>query len=250
MPLPARDGEPVGPGRYDLVVTAESWRCPLCKALADDARQHLADVHGVGSGPDRFGLRDATRARPPVPPGRSRPRPMPPDDETPGQEGASDGAADPPLVWRRAPRPRPPRRSGSEDGGASFGAGQIGQPARLRKPRPPLDLPLDPEAVRPAKPEPLPPDAAVLRLICDSLDGVDAAALHDRLLALPGVESVAIDLYDRTVDLYLDRQRVTVRPLVALVAGRVRLPIKTAELHRAAVPGERLGDATRIYVVQ
>jgi hypothetical protein len=109
---------------------------------------------------------------------------------------------------------------------------------------------MDEEDVRPARPEPLPPDASILRLICDSLDGVDASALHDRLAALPGVESVTIDLYARTVDLYLDRKRATVRPLVALVAGRVRLPIKSAELHQAAAPGQRLGEETRIYVVQ
>lgn len=229
-------------------MTAESWRCPLCKALADDARQHLADVHGVGAGPDRFGLRDATRSRPPTPRGRSVPRPLPAtDDEAPGAIGQSDGAADPPLTWRRAPRPRP--RQGSGDGDASAGTGwsstRSARPSRRRTELPPLN----PDAVRPTRPEPLPPDAAVLRLICDTLDGVDASALHDRLVALPGVESATLDLYASTVDLYLDRKHATVRPLIALVAGRVRLPIKAAELHRAAEPGQRLGDATRIYVV-
>jgi hypothetical protein len=209
-----------------VIVTDGSWRCPLCKAFADDARQHLADVHGVGAGPDRFGLRDAARPRPTPPRGRSVPRPFPPDDaDSPGLDGESDGVADPPLIWRRAPRPR-------------------------RAPRRLPDLPLDPEAVKPAKPEPLPPDAAVLRLVCETLDGVDASVLHDRLVALPGVESAAIDLYDRTIDLYLDRERATVRPLVALVVNRVRLPIRAAELHRPAAPGQRLGDATRLYVVQ
>src|SRR3954447_13073002 len=61
--------------RLEQDVTAGSWRCPLCKELADDARQHLADAHGVGSGPDRFGLRDATRPAP----GRG-PRPLPSDE--------------------------------------------------------------------------------------------------------------------------------------------------------------------------
>jgi hypothetical protein len=207
-------------------VTTGSWRCPLCKAVADDARQHLADVHGVGSGTDRFGLRDAVRPRPTPPRGRSVPRPRPRDDEeAPGLDGESDGSAEPILTWRRAPRPRP-------------------------RPRPRTDLPLDPEAVRPARPAPLPPDAAILRLVCETLDGVDAAALHDRLVALPGVESAAIDLYGRTVDLYLDRTKATPRHLVTLAAGRVRLPVRLAELHRAAPPAQPLGDATRIYVVQ
>jgi hypothetical protein len=59
-----------------------------------------------------------------------------------------------------------------------------------------------------------------------------------------------MDLYDRTIDLFIDRTRATPRHLVALVAGRLRLPIHRAELHRAAPRGERLGDETRIYVVE
>ena len=51
-------------------VTAESWRCPLCNMLADDARQHLAEAHGLGSGPDRFGLRQAATQRGQSAPGR------------------------------------------------------------------------------------------------------------------------------------------------------------------------------------
>jgi hypothetical protein len=219
-------------------VTAESWRCPLCNALADDARQHLADVHGVGSGPDRFGLRQAARPARPTP--RKGPYPVMPDpreteDDPPA--AADDEVSEPPLTWRKVPRP--------VDADAP---GLPGRPVRLpaRRTRPPSE-PAEPP---PAKPEPLPPEAAILRLICDTLDGVDAAKLHDRLLALPGVESATIDLYDRTIDLYLDHRKAAPRPLVALAAGRIRLPIRLAELHRAAPRGERLGDATRIYVVQ
>lgn len=102
----------------------------------------------------------------------------------------------------------------------------------------------------PSRPAPLPPDAAVLRLICESLDGVDASALRDRLLDLPGVESVALDLYARTADLYLDRTRATPPHLVAMARERIRLPVRAAELHRAAEKGQPLGAATLIYVVQ
>jgi hypothetical protein len=218
-------------------VTAESWRCPLCNAVADDARQHLADVHGVGSGPDRFGLRQAARPARPTPRVLRPVTPDPYDPEDVLPSPADDEDAAPPLTWRKAPRsvdadvPRLP-----------------GRPVRLpsRRTLPPSEAP----AVPPAKPEPLPPEAAVLRLICETLDGVDAAKLHDRLVALPGVESATLDLYDRTVDLYLDRSNATPRHLVAMVAGRIRLPVRSAELHRAAPRGERLGDATRIYVVQ
>jgi hypothetical protein len=104
--------------------------------------------------------------------------------------------------------------------------------------------------VPPAKPDPLPPDAAVLRLICDTLDGIDVLKLHYRLVALPAVESATMDLYDRTVDLFIDRTRATPRHLVAVAAGRLRLPIRRAELHRAAPRGTPLGDTTRIYVVE
>jgi hypothetical protein len=102
----------------------------------------------------------------------------------------------------------------------------------------------------PLKPVPLPPDAAVLRLVCESLDGLDAQVLRDRLLNLAGVESVAIDLYARTVDLYLDRTRATAPHLVALARERVRLPVRTAELHRAPEKGQPLGATTLIFVVQ
>jgi hypothetical protein len=102
----------------------------------------------------------------------------------------------------------------------------------------------------PARPVPLPPDAAVLRLVCETLDGVDAAALRDRLLNLPGVESVSLDLYGRTADLYLDRQRATPPHLVAMARERVRLPVRAAELHRAPEPGQSLGAATLLFVVQ
>jgi len=55
---------------------------------------------------------------------------------------------------------------------------------------------------------------------------VDAAVLRDRLLDLPGVESVALDLYARTADLYLDRERATPPHLVAMARERVRLPVR------------------------
>jgi len=225
-------------------VTAGPWRCPLCDTLADDPRQHLADAHGVGSGPDRFGLRDAARPAP----GRG-PRPLPADDAAGGDDLSVTGEDVPesPLVWRRAPRPRPRSGSSGTNGTASIGSGQASRPRSPSRRTRSVD---NAEDVRPARPEPLPPEAAVLRLVCDSLDGVDVAKLHDRLVALPGVDAVTIDLYDRTVDLYLDRARATPRPLVTLAATRVRLPIRLAELHRAAPRGERLGEATRIYVLQ
>jgi hypothetical protein len=227
-------------------VTDESWRCPLCNMLADDARQHLADVHGVGSGPDRFGLRKA------APPGQSAPRrgprPLPPDTDD-GPDGAAPSADDeaiiPPLTWRRAERPR--ERPLSIDGVVD-GSGFPGRPARL--PRRRAGGAREPGELPPAKPDPLPPEAAVLRLIVDTLDGVDASKLHDRLVALPAVESATMDLYARTIDLFIDRTRATPRHLVAQVAGRLRLPVRRAELHRSAPRGEPLGDETRIYIVE
>ena len=102
----------------------------------------------------------------------------------------------------------------------------------------------------PARPIPLPPDAAVLRLVCETLEGVDALVLRDRLLELPGVESVALDLYARTADLYLDRRRATPPHLVAMAKERVRLPVRVAELHREAGPGQTLGEATLLFVIQ
>jgi hypothetical protein len=102
----------------------------------------------------------------------------------------------------------------------------------------------------PAKPIPLPPDASVLRLVCEALDGVDAQALRDRLLDLQGVESVALDLYARTADLYLDRRRATPPHLVAMARERIRLPVRAAELHRAPEPGQTLGAGTLLFVIQ
>ncbi|MCC6176415.1 MAG: hypothetical protein IT305_14000 [Chloroflexi bacterium] len=193
-------------------MTDALWKCPLCGTSAPSARDHLAEAHGLGTGaPDRFGLRDATR--PSAPPNRpsSRPRPTPPESRQ----------LDGPIELR--PRPRPHRRPLAAAG---------------REPE-----------VKPAKRAPLPPDAAILRLICETLEGVDAARLHDRLVALPGVESATIDLYGRTIDLYLDHERATPSHLVTLATARLRLPVETAEIHRAAPRGMPLGDATRIYVV-
>jgi hypothetical protein len=232
-------------------VTTESWRCPLCNTLADDARTHLAESHGVGSDRDRLGQREALRRQPP------RPRR---DDET--DDGADDRGPDgtmpprapsfEPPIWRRVP-PAPPSSKRSLGPGSVGGGLGSDPPLTWRRARRPptggrsagdrADLP-------PSKPAPLPPDAAVLRLICESLDGVDAAALRDRLLDLPGVESVALDLYARTADLYLDRTRATPPHLVAMARERIRLPVRAAELHRAAEKGQPLGAATLIYVVQ
>lgn len=102
----------------------------------------------------------------------------------------------------------------------------------------------------PARPVPLPPDAAVLRLVCETLDGVDAQALGDRLLDLPGVESVALDLYMRTADLYLDRRRATPPHLVAMARERIRLPVRAAELHRSPEPGKPLDAESLLFVIQ
>ena len=102
----------------------------------------------------------------------------------------------------------------------------------------------------PAKPVPLPPDAAVLRLVCETLDGMDAQVLRDRLLNLPGVESVALDLYARTADLFLDRRRATPPHLVAMARERIRLPVRAAELHRSPERGQSLGADTLLFVIQ
>lgn len=198
-----------------------SWRCPLCGEVATDAADHLKAAHGVGGTQDRFGLREAARH------GTGRP-------ETPGRDGAgangtgSNGAgpvggSDQPL-----PRPRPrPRRS-------------------IRPSRRPDSL--DPD-VRPARPAPLPPDAAVLRLVCESLDGVDAGALQRRLAELPGIESVTLDLYERTADLFIDRHRAAPPHLVALVMERIGLAVTAAELHRAPHPGQKIGNTTLLRIV-
>ena len=149
------------------------------------------------------------------PRGRSVPRPFPPDDaDSPGLDGESDGVADPPLIWRRAPRPR-------------------------RAPRRLPDLPLDPEAVKPAEPEPLPPDAG-----SGPAPGLRDARRRGRLGAARSVGGAA----RRRVRCHrpvrphgrpLPGSRASDGPStnVALVVNRVRLPIRAAELHRPAAPG-------------
>jgi hypothetical protein len=230
-------------------VTTESWRCPLCNALAESARDHLAQEHGVGSDRDRFGLRDAVRREPPAP---SR---DPDQDEAPPSRPENGAPERPrttfePPVWRRVPPVAPRRRSGanrsnddsSDEPGLTW--------RRARRPSSSRRTTGEPPEMTPARPVPLPPDAGVLRLVCETLDGVDAQALRDRLLDLPGVESVALDLYTRTVDLYLDRRRATPPHLVAMARERVRLPVRAAELHRAAGPGQSIGAATLLWVIQ
>jgi hypothetical protein len=236
-------------------VTSPSWRCPLCNQYADEARAHLAEVHGVGGDRDRFGLRDAVRRQVPGP-GRDG------DQE----DGVTDGGVDEsiikpperpaspfePPVWQRVP-PVPPRRRrppgpSRPTSDASAEPGLTWRRAR----RPPSSRPFsgEPPEVTTAKPVPLPPDASVLRLVCETLDGVDAQALRDRLLDLPGVESVALDLYARTADLFLDRRRATAPHLVAMARERVRLPVRVAELHRAPEPGQSIGEGTLLFVIQ
>ena len=222
-------------------MTSEPWRCPLCNTLAESARDHLAEAHGVGGGQDRFGLRDAVKRDPrrssrddtpfeleDDPPRESVPnfgapiwRRIPPAPGLSGTPKPGDAQLDQPLTWRKVPRPSSSRRRTGE-----------------------------PSEAAPQKPIPLPPDAAVLRLVCDTLEGVDAQKLSDRLRALPGVDAVALDLYARTVDLYVDRAKASASHLVALARERVRLPVRTAEVHREAPRGESLGAATLIYIVQ
>jgi hypothetical protein len=233
-------------GRYHDRVTTGAWRCPLCNALADEARAHLADVHGVGSDRDRFGLRDAAKRQP------SQPR-RDQDQESDGDDGGSVRTPTPfePPVWRRIPPA--PRRGRSSRSISPSGDDAADPPLTWRKaPRPASARPVrrDASEAAPSRPMPLPPDAAVLRLVCVSLDGVDAQALRDRLLALQGVESVSMDLFTGIVDLYLDRARATASHLVAMARERVRLPVRAAELHRAAEPGHGLGAETLIFVVQ
>jgi len=228
-------------------VSFPTWRCPLCNSLADNAREHLADVHGVGGGQDRFGLRDAVRK-----PRRSDADDEPGATESPAEDRSSESSHSSfgPPMWRRIPPTPKSRRSPGYGSPADDQAAESPLTWR-RAPRPPSSRPRRvPTDGAPLKPVPLPPDAAVLRLVCESLDGLDAQALRDRLLNLAGVESVAIDLYARTVDLYLDRTRATAPHLVALARERVRLPVRTAELHRAPEKGQPLGAATLIFVVQ
>ena len=234
-------------------MTSPSWRCPLCNELADEARAHLADVHGVGGDRDRFGLRDAARRQTPGP-GRDA------DQEREAGDGAADGLGSrpperspipfEPPVWRRIPTP--PRRGRSPGPGRSTGDEPAEPGLTWRRARRPAGSRLsgEPPELAPAKPAPLPPDAAVLRLVCESLDGVDAQALRDRLLNLPGVESVALDLYARTADLYLDRRRATPPHLVAMARERIRLPVRAAELHRSPERGQSLGAGTLLFVIQ
>lgn len=102
------------------------------------------------------------------------------------------------------------------------------------------------EEIGPARPAPLPPDAAVLRLVCESLDDVDVALLQARLAELAGVDSVAVDVYQRTIDLYLDRARAAPPHLATLATERLGLPVMAAELHRAPRGGGKLGLDTLI----
>lgn len=248
---PQSPGQRVGPARYDERVTSPSWRCPLCNTLADEARAHLAEVHGVGGDRDRFGLRDAVR--------RQIPRPgHDADQEDDAADGVGTGAPERPStpfeppVWRRVP-PVPPRR-GRSSGPSRSGTDEVTEPGltwrRARRPPSSRRPSGEPPEMSPAKPVPLPPDASVLRLVCETLDGVDAQVLRDRLLDLPGVESVALDLYARTADLYLDRRRATPPHLVAMSRERIRLPVRAAELHRAPEPGQTLGAGTLLFVIQ
>ena len=241
-----------GPDRYHASVTSEPWRCPLCNALAESARDHLAEAHGVGGNRDRFGLRDAVKRDPRRTSRDDTPTEFDADEEhDPPRESPSSSFG--PPIWRRVP-PAPGRGRSPRPGD---GGRQLDDPPLTwrKAPRPPSGPSRrgrtgDPSEAAPSKPVPLPPDAAVLRLVCESLDGVDAQVLGDRLRALPGVDSVALDLYARTADLYLDRSRATAPHLVALARERVRLPVRTAELHRSPERGQGLGAATLIYVVQ
>jgi len=233
-------------------VTSEPWRCPLCKTLAESARDHLAEAHGVGGNRDRFGLRDAVK-RDERDERRTSRDDTPTDfdvDDIQDPPAESPSSAFGPPIWRRVPPAPGAGRSGRlGDGGSSLDD----LPLTWRKaPRPSSRRGRtgDPSEAAPSKPVPLPPDAAVLRLVCDSLDGVDAQTLSDRLRALPGVEAVTLDLYARTADLYLDRTRATAPHLVAMARERVKLPVRTAELHRSPERGQGIGAGTLIYVVQ
>lgn len=199
----------------------------------------------MGGGPDRLGLRDAARRRSTPPP-----HPAPDEPVTPPGVGDDDeaGLGAGPPIWRRVPPARTRRTDGSagaDGSGPDLAGWRTARPAG-RRPR----LRSQPAELAPPRPAPLPPDAAVLRLVCDPLEGVDAGSLQTRLLDLAGVQSVAIDLYDRTVDLYLDRARAAPAHLVALATERLRLPVRSAEIHRAAAPGQKLGDETRLFLLK
>ena len=233
-------------------MTSPTWRCPLCNELADEARAHLAAVHGVGGDRDRFGLRDAVR-RSPARPGQDdgQDEPAADDERTLRPPERPAGPFEPP-VWRRVP-PAPPKRRRSSVRRPVDDDASLDPPLTWRRAPRPASSRRTSDGVageQPAKPVPLPPDASVLRLICESLDGVDAQALRDRLLELQGVESVALDLYARTADLYLDRRRATPPHLVAMARERIRLPVRAAELHRSPEPGQSLGAGTLLFVIQ
>jgi len=240
------------------MIESGGWRCPLCHEPADDPAAHLKTVHGVGGARDRFGLRDA--ARPPTPPAAS-PEGSDADADAPVAEGdGNDGT---------------PTGHSAIHGTATRGGGSLGTPAideppdsangaatngprpALPRPRPATRRSLSRKrfpasgepVVQPARPAPLPADAAVLRLNCEGLDGVDAGRLQQRLAELPGIEAVTIDLYDRTADLFIDRPRAAPPHLVTLAMERIGLAVATAELHRSPRPGEKLGDGTLLFVV-
>ena len=193
----------------------ERWRCPLCRELAADPASHLRAAHGVGGTQDRFGLRDAARHE------TGRPPPPGPDGAAGDGMRAPDAAPD-----RIRPRPTPHRS--------------------IRPRRTPVSAEPD---LPPARPAPLPAEAAVLRLVCQSLEGVDVAELQQRLADLPGIEAATIDLYARTADLFIDRRRAAPPHLVTLAMERIGLAVTTAELHRAPRPGQKLDQSTRLLVV-
>ena len=212
-------------------------------------------MHGVGGDRDRFGLRDAVRREVPRP-GRDVEREDGPADDVADGSGSAPterpSAPFEPPVWRRVP-PAQPRRSRSS-GPSRSGNDDSTEPGltwrRARRPPSSRRITGEPPEMTPARPIPIPPDASVLRLVCDTLDGVDAQVLRDRLLDLQGVQSVALDLYARTADLYLDRRRATPPHLVAMARERIRLPVRAAELHRAPEPGQTIGAGTLLFVIQ
>ncbi|MFN8523704.1 MAG: hypothetical protein U0821_11460 [Chloroflexota bacterium] len=129
-------------------------------------------------------------------------------------------------------------------------------PAPPRRPRigsvPPARRPAqieEEELVEPGRPPPLPPDAAVLRLVCDEPFTSDLSALQARLTGFVGVQSVAIDLYARTVDLYIDRRRAMVGHLMALARERARLVVLRGEVHREPKGGGTPNKSTRLFDV-
>ncbi len=116
---------------------------------------------------------------------------------------------------------------------------------RRRRPRGSLDE----RDLPPARPAPLPPDAAVLRLLCEGLEDRELASLQARLAELSGVEAATIDVYGGTIDLFIDRNRATPAHLVAMATERFRLPVRGAEIHRRPSPGAALGEDTRLLAL-